>query len=125
MIVQTIIEIAHGSQNKYEYDVTTEKIRLDCVLHPAMHYPVNYGFIPKTWAEHNDPLDVLAMTSHRYCPRNPSSRACNRSVVDGRRTRTGFKSHRCRRSRFGQIVREAFAESLLFYKWCFPIMTYA
>ncbi|MCL4352452.1 MAG: inorganic diphosphatase [Firmicutes bacterium] len=68
MIVQTIIEIPHGSQNKYEYDVTTGKIRLDRVLHAAMHYPVNYGFIPETWAEDNDPLDVLAMASTAIAP---------------------------------------------------------
>ena len=68
MIVPTIIEIPQGSQNKYEYDVTTGKIRLDRVLHPAMHYPANYGFIPETWAEDNDPLDVLVVGSTAIAP---------------------------------------------------------
>ncbi len=63
MIVKAIIEIPQGSQNKYEYDVATGKIHLDRVLYTSMHYPVNYGFIPKTWAEDNDPLDVLVFGS--------------------------------------------------------------
>ncbi len=63
MIVRTIVEIPQGSQNKYEYDVKTGTIRLDRVLSGAMHYPVNYGFIPETWAEDDDPLDVLVFGS--------------------------------------------------------------
>lgn len=68
MIVQVIIEIPQGSQNKYEYDVATGTMRLDRVLYSAMHYPVNYGFVPDTWAEDNDPLDVLVFGSTAIHP---------------------------------------------------------
>ncbi len=68
MIVRTIIEIPQGSQNKYEYDMATGTMRLDRVLHGAMHYPVNYGFIPKTWAEDQDPLDILVFGSTALLP---------------------------------------------------------
>jgi len=68
MVITTIIEIPEGSSNKYEYDVETGRMRLDRVLFSAMHYPVNYGFIPETWAEDNDPLDVLIVGSGAIDP---------------------------------------------------------
>ncbi len=68
MIVQATIEIPQGSQNKYEFDVKTGSIRLDRVLYSAMHYPVNYGFIPETWGEDDDPLDVLVFGSTAIHP---------------------------------------------------------
>jgi len=63
MVVQTIIEIPQGSQNKYEYDVVSGRIRLDRVLYGSMHYPANYGFAVNTWADDHDPLDVIAYCS--------------------------------------------------------------
>ncbi len=68
LIVQTVIEIPQGSQNKYEYNQATGLTRLDRVLYAAMHYPVNYGFIPETWTEDDDPLDVLVFGSTAIHP---------------------------------------------------------
>lgn len=55
------IEIPKGSKNKYEMDKETGLIRLDRVLGTSVQYPANYGFIPRTYAEDNDPLDVLVL----------------------------------------------------------------
>jgi len=62
-ILHAIIEIPDGSRNKYEYDVELEIFRLDRVLYSAVHYPTAYGFIPSTFYEDGDPLDVLVMCS--------------------------------------------------------------
>lgn len=56
-----IIEIPAGSKNKYELDKDTGLLRLDRVLHSAVHYPANYGFIPRSYAEDGDPLDALVL----------------------------------------------------------------
>ena len=55
------IEISKGSKKKYELDKETGMIILDRVLFTSTHYPSNYGFIPKTYAADNDPLDVLVL----------------------------------------------------------------
>ncbi len=55
------IEISKGSKKKYELDKETGMIILDRILFTSTHYPANYGFIPKTLAEDNDPLDVLVL----------------------------------------------------------------
>ena len=55
------IEISRGSRNKYELDKTTGLLKLDRVLYTSMIYPANYGFIPLTYAEDDDPLDVLVL----------------------------------------------------------------
>ncbi len=57
----TVIEIPKGSRNKYELDKKTGMLRLDRVLHGAVHYPANYGFIPRTLGEDGDALDVLVL----------------------------------------------------------------
>lgn len=57
----SVIEIKKGGKNKYELDKETGMLRLDRVLYTATHYPANYGFIPRTYAEDNDPLDVLVL----------------------------------------------------------------
>ena len=57
------IEIEQGSKNKYELDKETGLIILDRVLYTSTHYPMNYGFIPLTYAEDNDPLDVFVLCS--------------------------------------------------------------
>ena len=55
------IEISKGSKMKYELDKETGRLILDRVLYTSTHYPHNYGFIPRTYAEDNDPLDVLVL----------------------------------------------------------------
>ena len=55
------IEIPKGSKNKYELDKETGLVKLDRVLSTSMQYPANYGFIPKTYANDDDPLDVLVL----------------------------------------------------------------
>ena len=62
------IEIEKGSKNKYELDKDTSLLRLDRILSTSTQYPHNYGFIPKTYAEDNDPLDVLLITSEPIVP---------------------------------------------------------
>lgn len=57
------IEIEQGSKNKYELDKETGLIILDRVLYTSTHYPMNYGFIPRTFSEDNDPLDVFVLCS--------------------------------------------------------------
>ena len=57
------IEIECGSKNKYELDKETGLIILARVLYTATHYPMNYGFIPRTYCEDNDPLDVFVLCS--------------------------------------------------------------
>ena len=56
-----VIEISKGGKNKYELDKETGLLRLDRVLYTSTHYPANYGFIPRTYSEDNDPLDVLVL----------------------------------------------------------------
>ena len=59
----SVVEIPKGSHCKYELDKSTGLIKLDRVLYTATYYPANYGFIPLTYAEDNDPLDVLVLCS--------------------------------------------------------------
>lgn len=56
-----VIEISKGSKKKYELDKETGMIILDRILYTSTHYPANYGFIPRTYAGDNDPLDVLVL----------------------------------------------------------------
>jgi inorganic pyrophosphatase len=56
-----VIEVPAGSKNKYELDRATGLLQLDRVLHSAVHYPANYGFVPRTLGEDGDPLDVLVL----------------------------------------------------------------
>lgn len=63
-----VIEISRGSKNKYELDKETGRLILDRVLYTSTHYPANYGFIPLTYAEDNDPLDVLVLSNERIVP---------------------------------------------------------
>jgi inorganic pyrophosphatase len=58
---QAVIEIPLGSNVKYELDKATGLLRVDRIIHSAVFYPANYGFIPQTYAEDNDPLDVLVL----------------------------------------------------------------
>ena len=56
-----VIEIPKGSTNKYELDKETGLLRLDRVLYSAVYYPADYGFIPRTFCDDGDPLDVLVL----------------------------------------------------------------
>ena len=56
-----VIEVPMGSKNKYELDKETGLLRLDRVLYSAVHYPANYGFIPRTFCDDGDPLDALVL----------------------------------------------------------------
>ena len=58
-----VIEITKGGKNKYELDKETGMLVLDRILYTATHYPANYGFIPRTYSEDGDPLDVLVLSS--------------------------------------------------------------
>lgn len=60
-----VIEIAKGGRNKYELDKETGMIILDRVLYTSTHYPANYGFIPRTYADDGDPLDVLVLCQEK------------------------------------------------------------
>ena len=64
----TIIEIPFGSSVKYELDKNSGLIKLDRVLYSAVYYPANYGFIPQTLAEDDDPLDVLVLCQETVVP---------------------------------------------------------
>ena len=64
----TIIEIPFGSSVKYELDKASGLIKLDRVLYSAVYYPANYGFIPQTLAEDDDPLDVLVLCQETVVP---------------------------------------------------------
>lgn len=63
-----VIEIHKGGKNKYEMDKETGLLKLDRVLFTSTHYPANYGFIPRTYASDDDPLDVLVLCSERIQP---------------------------------------------------------
>ncbi|MBQ9964298.1 MAG: inorganic diphosphatase [Clostridia bacterium] len=63
-----VIEIPKGGKNKYEMDKETGLLKLDRVLYTATHYPANYGFIPRTFADDGDPLDVLVMCQESIVP---------------------------------------------------------
>jgi inorganic pyrophosphatase len=63
-----VIEIPKGSTNKYELDKETGLLRLDRVLYSAVYYPADYGFIPRTYCDDGDPLDVLVLGQEPVYP---------------------------------------------------------
>jgi inorganic pyrophosphatase len=63
-----VIEISKGSKKKYELDKETGLIILDRILYTSTHYPCNYGFIPRTYGDDGDPLDVLVLCSEEIEP---------------------------------------------------------
>ena len=60
-IIPAIIEVPKGSQVKYELDKESGLVKVDRILYSSVHYPANYGFIPQTYCEDNDPLDILVL----------------------------------------------------------------
>ena len=67
-IINAIIEIPKNSRAKYELDKDTGMLRLDRVLYSSVFYPANYGFIPQTLGEDNDPLDILVLSQIEIQP---------------------------------------------------------
>lgn len=63
-----VIEIPKGSKVKYELDKASGLIRADRILHSAVHYPENYGFVPRTYCRDGDPLDVLVLCQEALIP---------------------------------------------------------
>lgn len=63
-----VIEIPKGSKTKYELDKETGVLMLDRILHTSTHYPANYGFIPRTYGDDQDPLDVLVLCTEPLAP---------------------------------------------------------
>jgi inorganic pyrophosphatase len=61
--VSAIIEIPKGSRAKYELDKESGLLRLDRVLYSSVYYPANYGFIPQTYCDDHDPLDILVLSN--------------------------------------------------------------
>lgn len=67
-VVEALIEIPMGSQNKYEVNKKTNKIKLDRVLYSAVFYPAEYGYVEDTLALDGDPIDILVLTSYPTFP---------------------------------------------------------
>jgi len=67
-IVTAMIEIPRGSKSKYELDKDTGFLKLDRVLYSSLNYPYNYGFIPQTYCDDKDPLDILILTQVKVLP---------------------------------------------------------
>lgn len=66
--VTAVIEIPQGSRCKYEIDKPTGLLKMDRVIYSSFYYPVNYGFIPRTYGDDKDPLDILVLTSLPVVP---------------------------------------------------------
>ena len=67
-IVTAVIEIPKGSKVKYELDKESGLIKVDRILFSSVHYPANYGFVPQTYCEDKDPLDVLVLGQEPVVP---------------------------------------------------------
>lgn len=61
-LVNVVIEVIMGSRDKYEYKIDWEAFVLDRVLYSSVVFPVDYGFIPQTWFDDNDPLDIMVLS---------------------------------------------------------------
>ncbi len=61
-LVNVVIEVISGSRDKYEYNLEWEAFVLDRVLYSPVVFPVEYGFIPQTWFDDNDPLDIMVLS---------------------------------------------------------------
>lgn len=67
-IVPAVVEIPKGSKTKYELDKASGLIRVDRILFSSVHYPANYGFIPRTYGDDQDPLDILVLGQEPVVP---------------------------------------------------------
>ena len=66
--IPAVVEVPRGSKNNYELDKQTGMLKVDRVLFSAVHYPANYGFIPRTYADDRDPLDILVLGQEAVYP---------------------------------------------------------
>ncbi len=66
--IHCLVEIPRGGSNKYEYDEELGVFKLDRTLYGSVFYPTEYGLIPQTWAEDNDPLDVMVLSTFTTFP---------------------------------------------------------
>ncbi|HET6583066.1 MAG TPA: inorganic diphosphatase, partial [Nannocystaceae bacterium] len=66
--VNVVIEIPRGSKVKYELDKPTGMLRVDRVLYSSVHYPANYGFLPRSYCDDGDPLDILVLGTEPVMP---------------------------------------------------------
>ena len=94
-----IVEIPKGSTNKYELDKETGLLRLDRVLHSAVYYPADYGFIPRTYCDDGDPLDVLVLGNEPVFPLTIVEARADRRDADARRERDRRQDRRGQRPR--------------------------
>ena len=67
-IITAVIEVPKGSKVKYELDKISGLLKVDRILYSAVHYPANYGFIPKSYCDDNDPLDILVLGQETVLP---------------------------------------------------------
>lgn len=67
-VVTAIIEVPKGSSIKYELDKESGLLKVDRILYSAVHYPANYGFIPQSYCDDNDPLDILVLGQEPVFP---------------------------------------------------------
>ena len=67
-VVTAIIEVPRGSNIKYELDKSSGLLKVDRILYSAVHYPANYGFIPQSYCDDNDPLDILVLGQEPVLP---------------------------------------------------------
>jgi inorganic pyrophosphatase len=63
-----VIEIPKGAKVKYELDKPTGLLKVDRILYSSVHYPANYGFLPRSYCDDGDPLDVLVLSSEPFHP---------------------------------------------------------
>jgi inorganic pyrophosphatase len=61
-LINVVIEVISGSRDKYEYKIDWEAFVLDRMLYSSVVFPVDYGFMPQTWFEDNDPLDIMVLS---------------------------------------------------------------
>ena len=67
-IIWAVIEVPAGSHVKYELEKNTGLIKVDRILFSSVHYPANYGFIPRTYCDDRDPLDILVLCQESLVP---------------------------------------------------------
>jgi inorganic pyrophosphatase len=87
--VTAVIEIPTNERNKYEFDKKLGVFRLDRVLYSAVHYPGDYGFLPRTLGDDGDPLDMVRTLRKRHEPAHHAAllTAVFREAMDARRPR--------------------------------------
>ncbi|STQ86953.1 inorganic diphosphatase [Helicobacter muridarum] len=62
--INVVIEIPFGSDIKYEIDKDSGAVVVDRIMRSAVYYPANYGFVPHTLADDDDPMDILVLNEY-------------------------------------------------------------